>query len=48
MSDTEPGNPQERGKTNGTNMVGLDEIRAGLKKGTEAVKKALQMKLIHV
>ena len=27
-------------KTSHTNMVGLDEIRAGLKKGTEMVKKA--------
>lgn len=31
MSDT---------KTNGTNMVGLEEIRAGLKKAAEGVKKA--------
>jgi hypothetical protein len=27
-------------KTNGTNMIGLEEIRAGLKKATEMVKKA--------
>ena len=40
MSTIEQSNPQERGKTNGTNMVGLEEIRAGLKKAAEGVKKA--------